>query len=247
MQKGQNRKAQTGQMMPRALKQEKGSMQGNKDHFLDSKTLVAIIFLIISWLGWDYYMRKKYPPVSEKATEIPLESNSKTATQKETRSSDFKFLSRAYKEEILEFKGKNMEILFSSKGFGIKQLKLVNYQNRQKKTVVFISQDIPLFSSFFLKNTKQIIPFKIKRQGELFVGLFSSPEGVIKKTVFVDENRFVLTGQMEIEPKAEHFKGLSLVFFSSLARRGKQRAFKFISYLRSRNFKGLCFLWRGSA
>ena len=34
-------------------------MQDNKESFLDSKSLIAIGFLIVSWLAWDHYMKKK--------------------------------------------------------------------------------------------------------------------------------------------------------------------------------------------
>ena len=94
-------------------------MQNDKENFLDSTTLIAIALLLFSWWGWDYYMKKKYPPKTEtKRVEVLVPD----------KISDFKKLNSLnqeslksldlYEEKTLEFKGENMEIVFSSKGFG---------------------------------------------------------------------------------------------------------------------------------
>ena len=189
-------------------------MQENKENFLDSKSLIAIVFLIISWVGWGYYMKQKYPAplnVESEDTAPILEKEEKTEKTEETEA--IRIVKKTHKEETLTFKGENMEILFSSKGFGIKQLKLKKYHNRDKELIVFDQSDPLFFSNFFFQEKETPIPFEIKKEGKFFVGLFSSPEWKIKKTIEVDEKAFVLKNKIEIHPlKAEKTEGLSLVF-----------------------------------
>lgn len=186
-------------------------MSNNKENFLDSKSLIAIGFLVVSWLAWDYYMKQKYPkPEKAKPAE---EQIVKKEEIKETVIATSPKPSKKHKEKTLRFSGENMEIVFSSKGFGIKKLTLKKHKNRNKEPVIFSHPEKPLFSSHFFKNTDEPLPFKIKKEGALFVGLFSSPQGTIKKTFQVDDETFILTGKTEILPsKEQSLKGLSMGF-----------------------------------
>ena len=208
-------------------------MQDNKEHFLDSKTLVAIIFLAFSWLAWDYYMKKKYPPKPDKAVGT-LQSSQKQAKREKIQDDHQEQafpsnLQNKYKEKTFEFKGKNMEIVFSSKGLGIKTLKLNKHYNRQKNPVSFNPHDKPLFSSHFFKDTGKFIPFKIRREGKLFIGTFSSSLFEIKKIVKVQDEKFALKVKTEIKPLSGA-EGLSLFFSHPLPQQGKQGFFKMLFF-----------------
>ena len=189
-------------------------MQDNKESFLDSKSLIAIGFLVLSWLAWDHYMKKKYPPAPKErpAPMKELAEEDKKENFKQTFLSPPHSASKKHREKTLEFQGENMEVIFSSRGFGVKKLKLKGYFNRQKKPVEFHSPETPLFSSSFFKNTEEPIPFKIRRQGDLFIGEFSSSQGNIKKTIRVNDKQFILISQTEFHPKKEGLQGLSLRF-----------------------------------
>lgn len=196
-------------------------MQNNKEHFLDSKTFIAIGLLIVCWLAWDHYMKKKYPVSPKVETVKPAVEEIQKERKKEP---PLVYLSKKhYKEKTLEFKGENMELVFSSKGFGVKQLKLRKYHNRQKEPVVFNSLEKPLFASFFFESVEDFIPFKIKKQGNFFIGIFSSSQGTIKKTIEVDDKQFLLISKIEIEPvKRQKFEGLSLFFSHPLPKQDEK-------------------------
>ncbi len=205
-------------------------MRDERENFLDSRTLAAVVFLIVSWLAWDHYMRKKYPPAPKKTAPLLSEKPKKLENQ-EPAPPAYQASHKKHPEKTLKFEGKNMEILFSSQGLGIKRLKLINRYDRQKKPIVFASEENPLFSARFLKATETPIPFEITKQGkELFVGLFAGPQGTIKKTVQVDEERFILKGRLEI--KAKSLKGLSFGFSHPLPKKGESSGFfeKFLFY-----------------
>ena len=183
-------------------------MQKDKESFLDSTTLIAITLLLFSWWGWDYYMKKKYPP--QKKTEI-LETENTKELKKPSPLISESVKPDSYKEQTFEFKGENLEVVFSSKGFGIRQFKLNNYYNRQKEPIFFDYFDKPLFANFFFQNEEDFIPFEIRKEGDLFLGEYFFPQGVVKKTIAVDDKNFILDVNIEI-PKNQDFKGLSLFF-----------------------------------
>lgn len=188
-------------------------MQENKESFLDSKSLIAILFLIMSWFAWDYYMKRKYPKLSKKSVEKPRLETRKEETIAPKDKKTLKDIKKTHQEKTLFFKGEKMEILFSSKGFGIKKLTLKEYKNRNKQPVSFSSFKSPLFSTSFFQEGESPIPFDIEQKDNLFIGVFSSPEGLIKKTIEVDESRFILKNKIEFRPsKEEKTPGVSLVF-----------------------------------
>jgi len=187
-------------------------MSQKQDHFLDSKTILAIFLLVISWLGWNYYMKKKYPH-RDKQNVIKKE------TQKEQTSLEKKKIYEKslpieidYHEKEIGFKGEKLDILFSSKGFGIKKLKIKNYQDRKKHAIEFEDLDSPLFSTE-IENSILLFDEIKKESSNLFSGSFSSDRGTIKKRIEVDEARFILNVQTEIIPKKEQsFSDLKISF-----------------------------------
>lgn len=203
-------------------------MQDNRENFLDSKSVLAIIFLIVSWLAWNQYMKKKYPPELQKRT-VPVEElkAEQNIIPKEPKKESPLLFGKSFKEKTFKFKGENMEIIFSSKGLGIKQLKLNKYYSRANKNILFHSlEGQPLFSSWFFKDIENPIPFEVKRQGNVFIGVFSSAQGSIKKKVTVLDEQQILIGQTEIIPKtAESFKGLRFVFSHPLPKEESKGGF----------------------
>ena len=200
-------------------------MQGDKENFLDLKTFIAISLLILCWLGWDHYMKKKYSlSPKEELSQAPVKELEEKEKQKIVFSS-YKY-GKEYEEKTLKFKGENMEIVFSSRGFGVRQLKLKKYYNRKKEPIVFNHFKQPLFSSFFFKSSEDFIPFEIRQQGSLFIGVFSSSQGVIRKTIEVNDKQYVLKSKIEIKPaKSQKIEGLSFVFSHPLPKEEKSSNF----------------------
>ena len=210
-----------------------------KENFLDPKTIIAIGFLVLSWMAWDHYMRKKYPPDLKQKTEKSATKSPSTKDQAKTKPLSFLKNPAQHKEQSLEFKGENTHIVFSSKGLGIKKLQLNKHYDRQKKAFIFSSPEKPLFSTSFFKNKESFVPFKIKKQGPLFIGSFSSLEGTIKKTVQVDDERFLLKVSVEFLPgQKSSLEGLSLSFSQALPKETKKGFFKLFFAYGQEAFKG---------
>ena len=196
-------------------------MLKQKDSFLDSKTVVALALIFLAWWGWDSYMKKKYPhrfkKISQPAPQEPKNSRVKIAPKADR-------LKTASLEEEFWFKGEKMEILFSSKGLGIKKVKLKSYFNREREFIQFVPEDSHLFSTAFLN---QEVPFNVRREGNSFIGSFSSAHGQIEKRIEVKERDFALNVQTEVIPSPEkEIDGLSFSFSHPLPQEKNSGFFK---------------------
>lgn len=195
-------------------------MSEQKENFLDSQSLLALLFLAIAWLGWNHYMKKKYPPAeTQKKEELVQEEKKHQPLKSSSSSSDIK----KGKEELLLFQGENMDIVFSSWGLGIKELKFKKYYDRKGSPLVFKPSGPPLFSSHFFKESGPAIPFKVHRKGGELIGVFSFSHGKIIKKVEIQDSRFILINKLEVEIKnQQEFPGLSLFFSHPLPKDSPQ-------------------------
>ena len=197
-------------------------MREKENDFLDFKTFLAIGLLILSWLAWDYYMRKKYPKSFQNKTAIEEESykRAETTSQGLTPPLSQRAFDKTPREKILKFRGKNLNIDFSSLGFGIKSLELKSYYDREKNPIRFHSSGPgALFSSSVLgsatpipfhitkkakKSTKENIREKLGKKSEeenIFYGEFSSKKLKITKRIEVIEELFLLKVKTSLEFK----------------------------------------------
>ena len=190
----------------------------NQDHFLDSSSLLAIVFLLLSWFLWDAYMKKKYPDSFVKRGELQeetLEIKEKKSAELFKPKTEKKLLKKSLlkeedlpKEQEFWFQTDKLDLLFSSRGFGIKKVKIKNYYNREAQEIEFESSDQPLFASSFRQG--DFIPFKIEekvKEGEsgkkFLLASYSSEDLEITKKIYVDDSRFVLDVQTKITPKTK--------------------------------------------
>ena len=186
-------------------------MSDSKETFLDSKSLIALVLLFLSWMVWDSYMKKKYPNRFKKEKTVFVERTKKEEVMEQKNLQPTVFQEKNAEEKELWFKGKKMEILFSSKGMGIKEVKLKDYFDRKQKAIQFLPKDKLLFSTALFD---QELPFKIEKQEEnLFIGSFSSVHVRVKKRIEVKEKEFALNVKTELIPlQKERFEALNLSF-----------------------------------
>ena len=116
----------------------------NNQNFMDSKTLLAIAFSALIFMGWSYWMQKRYPdhfkdtkkqevvqtqneqkPTKEVAnSEVESAAEMKPATQQ----SEVKVI-----DQELIYSDKKLEFKIHSKGMGISDYKLHDHFNRKKE------------------------------------------------------------------------------------------------------------------
>ena len=221
-------------------------MPQNQDHFLDSNTLAALVFLVLFWFLWDNYMKSKYPESFRKKIITKEEAETKNSIPKRLKKETLSkaILNQDIKtqtEQELWFEGKELDILFSSKGFGIKKARIKNYYNREGEVIEFDSRRQAFFSSYF--NEGAPIPFNIEGlEKNKLSASFSSSDLDIKKEVIIDESRFLLEVRTVITPKTEeNISNLKLSFSHPFPQNNPPGFLSFLSIYGMDALKGFLF------
>ena len=210
-------------------------MEPRKDTFLDKSSLLAFFLLGFCWIAWNSYMKKKYPNVPQEKVaqqEIQIEPQKIRAEAKPLKET---------KEKFYKYSGEKIEVVFSSKGFGVTELKLKEHFDREGRPFVFESSKRALHSTQD-PETEKAIPFKIKRKGKKFIGTYRGSDFQMVKTIELDEENFLLKTKMEITHGERGLKTLRTFFKQSLPKDKKQNFFvKMLSAYGQDAFKGFVF------
>lgn len=162
---------------------------------IDKRTWIAVIVVIIVWIGWQSYLSKKYPTAeraisptttiteSQPAAQAPAGVSSRATTLKQAA---------PLAENTLLFDDQILSFQVSSKGMGLRNFILKNYKDRQGKQVV-ITSDVP-DASFETKllGVTDSIQFTLSRTDTGFRGVAQYGNMNIEKTLSVDSNRYVI-------------------------------------------------------
>ena len=107
------------------------------ESFLDKQTIFALIIIFLAWLGWERYMRTRYPaPPKQPAPAVSVEKSSKLKSKsqpKEARPSE-------PEEKLFPFENARWKAVFSSRGAGVKSLLLKEFVDKEKKNILFDSE-----------------------------------------------------------------------------------------------------------
>ena len=176
-----------------------------KETFLDRSTLLALALLFLCWLGWQSYMGKKYSSSKKK----PLEQE---RVFEEEKNEALPVRKPRQAERLLSFQGKEWDFTLSSHGMGFKSLKLRSFLNRSGAAVSFSSEpNKPLFA---LGVKGRILPFKIKRNGNRFIGRYQDGTLDVERILEVDEKTFVFKNTVHLKKHPPSFSGLRLFLYS---------------------------------
>ena len=192
-------------------------MNPEKETFFDKNTLIAILLLGLCWIGWDSYMRRKYPskpppPPAPAEQTSPLNvSPAKPAAPSRQNPSP-----PETPEKTHTFAGEKISAAVSSRGMGFKEIRLKSFFDRKKQPVVFKSEQTPLFA-LRLAETDRPIPFQLERRGESLMGRYTSEELQLTKTIRPDEENFAFDIQVEVSRFPAGFSGFRLFLRHALS------------------------------
>jgi YidC/Oxa1 family membrane protein insertase len=197
--------------------------QNPSGNFLDPKTLTAILFLGLAWVGWQAYMQKKYPDhfsrsaepkVEASQTEAPTETapigtNSSDTPSGVAQKNDEVADVVAVSEKVFTYFDENMSFELSSKGMGLKQVVLNKYTDRngEKYTVRKVGQVLPLETNVI--GSMQKLDFAVEQVGtNRFVGVAQYDNLQITKVIEVQSEQYVFNTEISVTGESDRFLGL---------------------------------------
>lgn len=195
--------------------------QNNTPNFLDSKTILAIFFVAVSWIGWQLYMNKKYPPPTPSAAQQPTTTGEMKAEVKHQPTSESNsaadksesaVVAKVEEEKLLQFSDDTWAFDISSRGMGIRNVHLKNYFDRNGAVYSFHTDEdaaILPFETRFVGHASPIV-FTMQQMGpDQFVGKATVGELEVTKIIKVNSAQYLLETKIHINGRADHFLGIS--------------------------------------
>ena len=211
-------------------------MNENNQSFLDSKTLVAVILVGFSWLGWQWYMQSKYPKVMKSADpqsvgETPKIYEKPTSTPappqaelREQRNSETSVAESP--ETILEYKGENLSFEISSKGMSLRNFQLNRFMNRSDtvETLVARKGDYS-YGTGLIAEGKDVHFQMVSTEPGVFVGKATVDGQAVEKTLRIREKEYVVEVEIKVLGAKDSFRGITTVITEAIPEAVKKSMF----------------------
>lgn len=191
-------------------------------NFFDRRTLTAILLVMITWLGWQYYLQKKYPDLYTRKQTQEHSGTSVPDTKPEPKSQDLPpakpqmapleptDLVRIQSESYSEFVSPQLTFSISSKGMGLKDIKLPSYRSRNGEIVDFPQAVSPRSFETRLIGSNEPIDFKIEKTSDTtFIGNAKVGDVEVTKTLTVDPAKYALDVRIVTKGQDAKFVGLT--------------------------------------
>ena len=203
--------------------------QEKQPSFLDSKTIMAIVLVGLSWIAWQSYMKKKYPQAYEQkpAVEQTAETGQPSPTNPETTTTsadnvktvensgesvsntpaEFPTTSKA--ETTVHYEDEYWSFDISSKGMGIRNLRLKKYTDREGDLVTVGAKSLqPIFSTN-LSGRRGALDFVVEKVGPTeFKGIASSDAGQVTKWIRLKSSQYIMDTEVVANSLKPSFIGL---------------------------------------
>lgn len=191
----------------------------NNQNFMDSKTLLAIAFSALIFMGWSYWMQKRYPDhFNEKQKVESVKKEQTNSVQKTTQAEapeSPQLNNKVVKEKVkvldqtIKFSDKNIEFNIHSKGMGVTDYLLHEHFNRKKenKKIGAKKEYLPLETA--LIDSKSPLYFKIEQTSDgVFRGVAKQSGLEVIKTIKVNSKNYSIKTVVEVKNLNDSFKGV---------------------------------------
>lgn len=196
-------------------------MNNERNNFMDSKTIMAVVITGLFFFGYQYYLKQKYPDMGKPAvtettsTTIPG-SNAATAPvatpDAPAVSTEAKSQIPQVQEKLFHFENEVLAFDISSKGMGLKNFTLKKYFDREGKPVVFGLSEGPGLFEVQLVGSGDSPIFNIVQKTEFsFEGTAQVGGMTITRQLVIDPENGATTNKVFIQKPNSDFKGLAFV------------------------------------
>lgn len=204
----------------------------DRPSFFDPKTVGAMIVVFAVWMGWQFYMQKKYPHMLEKKQTAPVEAPIATEStesdvadveaETETLKSDADAQLkpgrppvRTVEERSLSFESPGLSFEVSSKGMGLKGVRLKNFTDRAG-AVISLGTSVPEANTFETKllGHTESLDFDLEKINDTtFLGRAQWGNVEITKKMEVISSKFEILTNIEVSGMDSSFIGLTTTMY----------------------------------
>jgi YidC/Oxa1 family membrane protein insertase len=207
------------------------SQNDQNKSFMEPSTIMAFLLVIVFWVGWSYFMDKKYPQptASTSATtsaapaDKPTEEQVKAATALAgtANSAAGQALQAPVQGQMPEtfetYSDNQWSFQISSKGMGLKNIDVKSYKTRDEQPIILSEVSSKLSFSTYLSQDEKPIDFKIQKRDDLtYIGEASVDGMTIEKTMKLDPANYSIAVQIAMKGMPDGFKGLNTYLSDSL-------------------------------
>jgi len=206
------------------------STNNETPNFFDARTIMAIILVAGTFMGWQYYMQAKYPDAFKKkaaataegkaAQQDPAVANKESpgvtnppeaaSIKNEATASE---PTTTLPESLTPFENDNLAFQISSKGMGLKNFMVRKYKDRAGQTIELGHPGTgSLALETRLMGSTEALDFKIEKVSDnIYVGRARLGDLEITKTMEVIPSTYVLKYKIATKGAADRFIGLSTI------------------------------------
>lgn len=176
-------------------------LNNQNNSFFDSRTLGAIVIVFACILGWQYYLSKKYPQAQTQAqAEKKVEKGLDTIpTKEDTPKTAPKSVvnETANQEQFIAFSSSAFSFDISSRGMGLKNVKLHSFKERDGTQVV-LANGGPDLSLAEVKINSEPVYFNIEKISDtVFKGTGKQGDLIVTRTLEIDPVKYSIKSNLE--------------------------------------------------
>ncbi|MEQ1876108.1 MAG: membrane protein insertase YidC, partial [Bdellovibrionia bacterium] len=177
--------------------------------FLDSRTILAIVLMVVVWFGWESYLKRKYPQpekplVTESAQAPAIQSGPVAGQPAATAVAPVKTgTTQPAAETSIPFQSSEINFEVSSAGMGLKNITLNKYFDRENRPIrIGAPRDILPFQ-VNLRGQAEPIPFKLEKVSDTeFRGTATVSGVAIARTYKVEASKYLIRSTTELSGAA---------------------------------------------
>ncbi len=194
-------------------------MNNEEPNFFNAQTIVAILLVGLTFVGWQMYMQKKYPnmnkkPVAEAPAGIPGAVEVKPTDEKNPVASNTTMkpsnLTNA-PEKLTSFQSENLSFDISSRGMGLKNVRVHKFKDRKGGTVELgHPEESALSFETRLLGREEALPFSVEKVNDrLFVGRATVGKLQVAKTMEIIPEKYLVEYKVQVTGEDDRFVGLT--------------------------------------